>query len=76
MFYVKQKPRIIKYRDYKNFHNITFRTGLLKELSLSKPKKRDFDKFKFIVNNLLEYHAPMKEKYVRRNQAPFMKKSV
>ena len=49
---------------------------LLKELSLSKLKKRDFDKFKFIVNNLLESYAPMKEKYIRHNQAPFMNKSV
>ena len=76
MFYAKQKPRIIKYRDYKNFNNITFRMDLLKELSLSKFKKGDFDKFKFIVNNLLESHAPMKEKYIRHNQAPFMNKSV
>ena len=76
MFYAKQKLRIIKYRDYKNFINITFRMDLLKELSLSKLKKGDFDKFKFIVNNLLESHAPMKEKYIRRNQAPFINESV
>ena len=61
MFYAKQKPRIIKYRDYKNFNNITFRMDLLKELSLSKLKKGDFDKSTFIVNNLLESHAPMKD---------------
>ena len=48
----------------------------LKELSLSKLQKEDFDKCKFIVNNLLESHAPMKEKYIRRNQAFFMNKSV
>ena len=48
---------------------------LLKELSLSKLQKGDFDKFKFLVNNLFESHAPMKEKYFRRNQAPFMNKS-
>ena len=49
---------------------------ILKELSLSKLQKGNFNKFKFIVNNLLESHAPLKEKYIRRNQAPFMKKSV
>ena len=32
--------------------------------------------FKFLVNNLLESHAPMKEKHIRRKQAPFMNKSV
>ena len=49
---------------------------LLKELSLSNLQNGDFDRFKFIVNNLLESHAPMKEKYIRRNQACFMNKSV
>ena len=49
---------------------------LLKELSLSNLQNGDFDRFKFIVNSLLESHAPMKEKYIRRNQAPFMNKSV
>ena len=49
---------------------------LLKELSLSNLQNGDFDRFKFIVNNFLESHAPMKEKYIRRNQAPFMNKSV
>ena len=34
---------------------------LLKELYLSNLQNRDFDRFKFIVNNLLESHAPMKE---------------
>ena len=76
MFYAKQKPIIIKYRDYKNFNNIAFMMDLLKELSLSKLQKGDFGKFKFLVNNLTEYHAPMKEKYIRRNQAYFMNKSV
>ena len=46
---------------------------LLKELSLSKLQKGDLDKFQFIVNILLESHAPMKEEYIRCNQAPFMK---
>ena len=76
MFYAKQKPRIIKCRDYKNFSSITFRMDFLKELSLSKLKKGDFDKFMVIVNNLLESYAPMKEKYIRRNQVPFMNRNV
>ena len=67
IFYAKQKPKIIKYRDYKNFNNTTFRMDLLKELLLSKLQKGDFDKFKFIVNNLPESDAPIKEKYIRRN---------
>ena len=76
MFYAKQKPRIIKYRDYKDLNKTTFRMDLLKELSLSNLQNGDFDKFKFIVDSLLESHAPMKEKHIRRNQAPFMNKSI
>ena len=52
LFYEKQKQGIIKYIDYKNFNSITFRLDLLKELSLSKLHKGDFDKFKFLINNL------------------------
>ena len=43
---------------------------------LSNLQKGDFDGFKFIVNDLLESHAPMKEKYIRRNQALFMNKNI
>ena len=56
MFFVKQKPRIIKYRDYKKFNSITFKMDLLKELSLNELQKGDFNKFKFLVNKLLEFH--------------------
>ena len=76
MFYAKQKPRIIKYRDYKNVNKTTFRMDLLNELSLINLQNGCFDRFKFIVSNLLESRVPMEEKYVRRNQAPFMNKRV
>ena len=48
IIYAKQKPRIIKYRDFKNV-DIFFRMDLLKELSLSELQKGDFNKFKFLV---------------------------
>ena len=76
MFYVKRKSRIIKNRDYKNFHKNNFRMDLLKELSLSNLQNGDFDRFKLILYNLLEFHAPMKKKYVSHNQAPLLNKSV
>ena len=49
---------------------------LLKELSLSNLQKGDSNKFRFIVNDLLESHATMKIKYIRCNQLPFKNKSV
>ena len=48
---------------------------VLNELSSSNLQK-ETDEFKFIVNNLLESHAPMKEKYIRRNRALSMNKIV
>ena len=72
MHYAKQRHQIIKYRCYKNFDHETFRSHLLKELSLSNLKKDEFDKFKYLVFKVLETHAPVKEKYIRYNQGPFM----
>ena len=64
MFYVKQKPRIVKYRDYKHFNKITSKIDLVKQLPLSDLQKGDFDKFKFVVNDVLESNAPMNEKFI------------
>ena len=72
MHYAKQRHQIIKYRCYKNFDHDTFRSHLLKELSLSNLKKDEFNKFKYLVFKVLETHAPVKEKYIRYNQGPFM----
>ena len=72
MHYAKQRYQIIKYRCYKNFDHDTFRSHLLKEFSLSNLKKDEFDKFKYLVFKVLETHAPVKEKYIRYNQRPFM----
>ena len=49
-----------------------FRSHLLKELSSSNLKKVEFDKSKYVVFKVLEAHAPVKEKYIRYNQGPFM----
>ena len=40
-------------------------------MSLSKLQKEDFDKFKFLVNKLLESHGFMKEKYIKTQQSIF-----
>ena len=36
----------------------------------------DFDKFKFTVSKLLNSHAPLKEIYIRCNQAVVMNKEL
>ena len=72
MYYSKQQHKVIKYRCYKNFNHDIFRSHLLKELSSSNLKKDEFDKFKYLVFKVLEVHAPVKEKYIRYNQGPFI----
>ena len=72
MHYSKQQHKIIKSRCQKNFDHGIFRSHLWKELSLSNLKKDEFDKFKYLLFKVLEAHAPIKEKYIRYNQGPFM----
>ena len=72
MHYSKQQHKVIKYRCYKKFDPDVFRSDLLKELSSINLKNDEFDKFKYLVFKVLEARAPVKEKYIRYNQGPFM----
>ena len=76
VFHSKQNPKIIQYRDYKNFTNEHFRRDLLRELSFQNVQPNEFDKFKFIASKLLSSHAPLKEKYIRCSQVVFMNKQL
>ena len=68
-YHSKQNPKIIQYRDYMNFTNEHFRRDLLQELSFQNIEPNEFDEFKFIDSKQLNPHAPLKEKYIRCNQA-------
>ena len=68
----KREPKIIKYRDYKNFDNNKFRSEIL---------KRNFNytylkTFKETVFNIFNKYAPFKRKYVHANKAPFLTKEL
>ena len=76
VFHSKQNPKIIQYRDYKNFTNEHFRTDLLRELSFQNVQPNEFDKFIFIASKLLNSHAPLKKKYITCNQAVFINKQL
>ena len=64
----KAQPKIIYYRDYKNFDLYNFRTELRKELNESVEK--DYHHFELTFLRVLEKHAPMKKKVVRANDKP------
>ena len=73
-YFQKAKPRIIKYRDYKYFDNNDFRDELIRELSSNNIQSDDLARFTNISKMILEKKAPLKERYVRYNQAKFMNK--
>ena len=68
----KREPKIVKYRDYKNFDNNKFRSEILK----CNFNYTDLRTFKETVFNIFSKYAPIKRKYVRANEAPFMTKEL
>ena len=75
-FFQKQKPITIKYRGYKKFDQSLFRYNLLKKLNNMHDGNVDYDSFERVFIELLNLHVPMKEKYTRANNCPFMNKSL
>ena len=75
VFYKKQPPNIIEYRNYSKFENEVFINDLEGQFSENN-EFPNFDSFKQIVDNTLEKYAPLKKRYVRANQAPFINKKI
>ena len=80
MYFQKQKPHIIRYRNYKNFSNERFRYELtcrLQNIETSKKKLDDeLENFHECAKSVLNKIAPLKKKYVRANQSPFMNRTL
>ena len=74
VFYKKQKPNIIKYQNYKNFENSTFMSDVKNKVSEldNEDQLANFDLFKNTVFHVFENYAPLKKRYVRANQSPFI----
>ena len=68
----KQKPKIIACRDYNKFDNNAFRHDIEK----CNFNTADLKTFKVTVFCIFNKHVPMKRKYVRANEAPFMTKEL
>ena len=73
----KFEPRIIHYRDYKNFKNDQYMDELTTKLSniVSKNNMR-LNEFLNICMDTLDWYAPCKQKYTRGNHLPFMNKTI
>ena len=70
----KREPITISYRDYKNFDGEKFRSDLREKIIEADCITVDI--FIDILNELLDKHAPRKQKTIRGNNAPFMNKTL
>ena len=71
----KQKPRVIKYRSYRKFNCHDFGNDLQANLGKLNLNGKYID-FGSIFINALNKHAPLKEKLVRANNAPYINKNL
>ena len=77
-FTKKQRPNIVRYRDYHNFDNEIFISDMKNDITqeYSENQFLKFESFKRKIDCILEKHAPLKKRYVRANQAPFIVKNI
>ena len=78
VFYKQQKPTIITYHYYKHFSNEVFMADVQNRISQVTSENNDleFDLFKAALNEVIQRHAVIKQRYVRANQAPFINKTI
>ena len=69
----KQAPIHIKYRNMNFFNNSAFRSNFHNKL-LREGEYINYEIYESIFMEVLNKQAPMKDKYVRANNAPFMNK--
>ena len=76
IYFQKREAKVINYRDYRNFPNEAFRQHVLKDI-LKTTQNGDiisYESFLSICQQALDSRAPKKQKYVRSNHSPFIKK--
>ena len=69
--YVKLPPKIIRYREYKNFHKEEFQRDL--HTKLSETTYADYQVLHSTIESVVQEHAPLKQRIVRGNDKPHMK---
>ena len=74
--YVKADPIQIQYRNYKNFDLMVFREESRHNLNNYTMSRNNYNDFQNILCKLLDKHAPVKKKYLRANDSPFMTKHL
>ena len=75
-YFPKLKPKVVNYRDYRNFRNEKFRAQLDNEILKHDINNMEYQHFLNIFKEVLSKHAPIKQKYLRANQGIFMTKNL
>ena len=75
-YFPKLKPKVVNYRDYRNFRNNKFRTELDTEMLKHDLGNMECQHFLNIFIEILNERAPRKQKYLRANQGRFMTKDL
>ena len=72
----KMPPKSIIYRSYKDYSCISFRDELNFHLNGIDLKKISNDDYISIIMEIFNRHAPLKQRYVRANECPFVTKEL
>ena len=73
----KKKPPIIKkYRDFKSYNSFNYFNDINRFLAGKDLHQISHDVFVNLLISILDKHAPIKTKYVRGNEQPFMTKEL
>ena len=72
----KKGPKTVTYRDYSKFNSIVFREMVGKELDSNSLMKQIFNIFYSTIKKILNRQAPLKKKYLRMNDGPYMTKEL
>ena len=75
-YFPKLKPKVVNYRDYRNFRNNEFIAELDNVMLKHDLGNMEYQHFLNIFTEILNKHAPMKQKYLRANQERFMTKDL
>ena len=72
----KRGPRIITYRDYSTYRTVDFRSDLIANIRSVSLDHGNYGAFDGMVTNVLFKYGPIKKKYLRANDGPFMSKEL
>ena len=72
----RKPPRIVKYREYKKYSFHAFQTDMYYQLGNVDFRCLSNDDFHTFFMRLVDLHVPLKTKYIRGNDQPFMNKQL